>query len=322
MQRWIDHWNRYWFPTTTTLNLARCRIIAVAATLYWLGPKLPGYINLATKNSEFIDPQVIIRAITFIIPRSVLFTPQGLTALYWITVIAGITALVGFFTRSSLFIFTLGIWIFIGHRYSYADVHHTESLFAIFLMSLAFAPSGNSLSIDGLIRRYRARRGSNATEPPERSALAMWPLKLAHVLLAMTYFSTGASKLLAGGLGWMNGYTVQIYTFGDAMGRDRALGIWLAQYHTLGVFMGAFTVLFELFFFVSLIRPRTAPFFFLTAILFHVGLFVLMGHPFYGHVLMNAMLLAFLQPGWFTELVTRCKVQLSRWQTRASSSAS
>jgi hypothetical protein len=317
VKRWIDRWNRYWFPTTPTRNLALCRIIAVGAQLIWFLPELDRQLNLVTKNSAFVDPQELIRAISFLVPQ--LFTPQGMTALYWITLVAGITALVGLFTRTSLFIFALGNWIFISHKFSYADVHHTEALFSIFLMSLAFAPSGKSLSIDALIRRYRARRDGRTSDLVERSDTAMWPLKLAHVLLAMTYFSTGATKLLAGGLGWMNGYTVQIYTFADAMGRDRPLGIWLAQFHTLGVLLGAFTVLFELFFFVSLIIPRTAPFFFLTAILFHVGLYVVMGHPFFGHILLNALLLAFLDPGWFTRLLDSSKVQLTRWQTRTSS---
>jgi hypothetical protein len=319
VKRWIDRWNRYWFPTTTTRTLALCRIIAVAAQIFWFVPDLEGHINLVSKNTAFIDPQVVISAISSIVPRSVLFTPQGITILYWSTLVAGIAALVGLFTRTSLFVFALGIWIFTSHKFSYADVHHTEALFSIFLMSLAFAPSGNSLSIDALIRRHRARIRGAATEPLERSDTAIWPLKLAHVLLALTYFSTGASKILAGGLGWMNGYTVQIYTFMDAMGRNRPLGIWLAQYHTLGVLLGAFTVLFELFFFVSLLLPRIAPFFFLTGILFHVGLYVVMGHPFFGHILMNALLLAFLDPGWFPALLSRYKIRLSRWQTRPSS---
>jgi hypothetical protein len=317
VRRWIDRWNRYWFPTTPTRNLALCRIIAVAAQLIWFVPDLERQINLATKNSAFVDPQDIIRAVSFLVPR--LITPEGITVLYWITLVAGIAALVGLFTRTSLFIFALGTWIFISHKFSYADVHHTEALFSIFLMSLAFAPSGRSLSIDALIRWYRARSEGRTADPVETSDTAIWPLKLAHVLLAITYFSTGASKLLAGGLAWMNGYTVQIYTFGDAMGRNRPLGVWLAQFHTLGVLLGAFTILFELFFFVSLILPRAAPFFFLTAILFHVGLYVVMGHPFFGHILLNAMLLAFLDPGWFARLMHSSKVQLTRWQTRTSS---
>jgi hypothetical protein len=310
-RRWIDRWNRHWFPTTTTRRLALCRIIAIAAQLAFFPPLKP-QINLVLKNSEFIDPQVLIWLISLVVPRHLLFNPEALTAIYWVTIVAGTTALVGLFTRTSIFVFALGLWFFISHKYSYADVHHPEAIFSIFLMTLALAPSGNSFSLDALLRRRRARDASVSPDLQEVSETAMWPLKLAHVLLALTYFSTGASKLLAGGLGWMNGYTIQIYAFSDALVRNRPLGIWLAQYHTLGILLGAFTVMFELFYFVSLLLPRIAPLFFLTAIGFHVGLFVLMGHPFFSHILLNALLLAFLDPGWFRALMNRLDLQLSK----------
>jgi Vitamin K-dependent gamma-carboxylase len=314
VERWINAWNRYWFPATTTLNLAGCRIIAVLAQVFWFPPSLEQHLNLLSKNSGFIDAQALIRGITSVVPRDALFTAQGFTALYWTTMAAGILALVGLFTRSSIFVFALGNWIFVSHRYSYGDVHHPEALFAIFLMTLAFAPSGASLSLDALRHRHRARGTDRLAKPLERSEMAMWPLKLAHVLLAMTYFSTGISKLLSGGLAWMNGYTVQIYTFSDAITRNRPLGIWLAEQHTLGVLLGAFTILFELFFFVSLVLPRTAPFFFLSGILFHVGLFVTSGHPFYSHIVLNALLLVFLNPEWFSAQVNRFPAVGLRWR--------
>ena len=68
MKRLIAIWNAYWFPTTTTLNLAGARIVAVAAQVFWLFPSLDHQINLATKNSAFIDPQPLIRAIDAIVP--------------------------------------------------------------------------------------------------------------------------------------------------------------------------------------------------------------------------------------------------------------
>ena len=34
LTRWLDRWNRYWFPPASTLNLAGARIVAVAAQLF------------------------------------------------------------------------------------------------------------------------------------------------------------------------------------------------------------------------------------------------------------------------------------------------
>lgn len=302
MKRWIDRWNAYWFPTTTTLSLSISRIIAVAAQLFWFFPELDFNLNLLVMNTEFMDPQPLIRAISAIVPREVFFTPTVLTAIHWITLVAGLMALVGLFTQISLFVLALGIWFFISHAYSYADVHHSEAVFCIFLLALAYAPSGKSLSLDALIRRRRARLSGNSTEESKESEevdTAMWPLKLAHVLLAMTYFSTGATKLISGGLSWMNGYTLQSYTFGDAIARGFPVGIWLGQHYTISLILSVFTILFELFFFLSLFFPRAAPLLFINGVFFQIGLFASAGHPFFQHIVLLVLLLFFISPGWW-----------------------
>jgi hypothetical protein len=314
----IDWWNQYWFPTATALNLAGARIVAVAAQLLWFAPSLDYQINLALKNQHFTDAQPIIRLMDALGPREVLFSPTALTAYYWVATIAGVLALVGLFTRVAVFFVALGVWFFVSHAYSYADVHHPQALFAIFLMVLPFSPVGERLSVDALIRRYRARRGDRRGEPPETSDTAMWPLKLLHVLLAMTYFSTGITKLIAGGLSWMNGYTLQRYIFSDAMTSDLPLGIWLSQQYTLCVILAVLTILFETFYFVSILVPRIGPLFFVGGIFFHIGLWATSGHPFFEHMVMNALLLFFLDRDWFPEQVRKLEALLTRRRTGAA----
>lgn len=294
--RWIGRWNA-WFPKTGTVYLATARIIAVAAQLFFFRPSLKDQIHLLDKNPAFIDPQVIIRAIAAVVPRDAVFTPAGFTVLYWINAVAGVTALVGLFTRTSLLIFALGTWLFVAHLYSYADIHHPEAVFSIFLLALAFAPSGHSVSLDAFIRR-RARGSGHASGSGEVDT-AMWPLKLAHVLIALTYFSTGLTKLVFGGLDWMNGYTLQGYLLADGLRRNLPLGIWLAHHHTLCVLLSIFTVVFELSFFISLVVPRTAPVLLLTALFFQIGLLVAAGHGFYPHMLVLFLLLLFIEPSWW-----------------------
>lgn len=314
MKQWIDRWNAYWFPTTTTTALALCRIIAVAAQLFWFFPSLRYHLNLLEKNPEFIEPQVLIRAISAIIPRDSLFTHSGLTVLYWVTFLAGAAALVGLFTRTSLFILALGSWIFVAQGYSYADIHHTQAVYDIFLMTLAFSPAGESLSLDAAIRRRRGRTKGDTSGASRQTDTAMWPLKLVHVLLAMTYFSTGFTKLLSGGLRWMNGYTLQLYTFEDAIRRELPVGIWLGQHHTVCLILSFFTILFETFFFLSLFFPRAAPFFFLNGLFFQIGLFVAAGHPFFQHMVLLTILLFFLPPVWWRAWLDKhVYVYLSRW---------
>lgn len=317
MKRWIDRWNAFWFPTTSTVSLAVARIIAVAAQLFWFFPSLHYHLNLLEKNSAFVDPQPLIRAITALVPREVFFTRPIFTAISWATVVAGVMALIGFFTRTSLFLLALGVSFIVSHGYSYGDVHHPEALFAIFLMTLALAPSGDTLSVDALIRRRRAGRASRSTEESQQVDTALWPLKLAWVLLAMTYFSTGITKLLAGGLSWMNGYTLQIYTFGDALASGMPLGVWLAGHHTLCIVLAVFTILFETFFFVSLFLPRLAPLFFLAGVSFHVALYLTTAQPFFPHITLLSILLVCLQPEWWRAWVNKLEGYLSRWRKPA-----
>lgn len=298
MKRWIERWNAYWFPIASTVPLAVCRILMVLAQLFWVTRSMGDQYTLLARNSAFIDPQLLIRAVTAVVPRDVLFTASGLQALYWITVVAGVLALIGLFTRVSLFIFALANWIFIAHAYSYADIHHPEAVFGILLMLLAFAPSGDSLSIDSLLRRRKAG-ATGRTSVSHQSDMAMWPLKTAHALMALTYFSTGLTKLVFGGLRWMNGYTLQAYLLADGVRRDLPIGVWLAQHRTLCVLLSIGTVVFELTFAISLFRPRIAPLFFLGGLFFQIGLLVSAGHHFYPHMFVLLLLLFLLEPEWW-----------------------
>jgi hypothetical protein len=319
-RRWIDRWNAYWFPTTPTLHLAICRIVAVAAQLFWFFPSMEEQRNLLLLNSEFIEPQLLIRVIDAVVPREVFFTPGAFTVLYWFTIVAGVTAMVGLFTRTSLFVFALGIWILVAHLYSYGDRHHTQALFCIFLMLLALAPSGERLSVDAVIRRRR-RHASDALDASGMSDMAIWPLKLAHVLLAMTYFSVGMSKLLHSGLRWLNGYTLQGHTFGDALERGHPLGIWLARQHDMAVALSFLTILLEVFFFVSLFLPRLAPLFFFGALMFQVGLYLAAGYDFFQHMVLLTLLLFFLYPEWWRRWLESPSMaaNVPAWRRRLSS---
>jgi uncharacterized membrane protein YphA (DoxX/SURF4 family) len=274
------------------------RIVVVAVEMLWFFPNLSSQINFAVRNTAFEYPQPLIRLVTAIVPREVLFTPAGLTTIYWVSMAAGLLAVVGLFTRPALLAYALCYAFFVSHAYSYADVHHREALYLFFVLALALSPAGDRLSLDALVRRRRARKTGRLNSDTGLSDLAMWPLRLVHVLLSMTYFSTGISKLLVGGFQWMNGYTLQYAIFKNAIVRQ-PLGMWLAHQHTLCIVLSIGTILFETFFFVSLFLPRLAPLFFAGGLLFHIGLYYTSGHPFFEHMLLNATLLIFYDPVWF-----------------------
>jgi Vitamin K-dependent gamma-carboxylase len=281
--------------------------MVVAVELVWFFPKLPFQINLAVHNTAFDHPQPLIRLVTAVVPREVVFTPTVLTSIHWIAMAAGVLAIIGLGTRPALLVYGLCYGFFVSHAYSYGDVHHREVPYFLFILALAFSPAGERLSVDALLRRLRARRTGRPETFTGLSDLAMWPLRFLHVILAMTYFSTGVTKLLAGGLQWMNGYTLQFAIFRNAISRAAyaPLGLWMAHQHTLCILMSIGTILFETFFFVSLFLPRVAPLFFAGGILFHLMLYLTSGHPFFEHMLLNATLLVCYDPVRFDALWQR-----------------
>ena len=287
-----EWWDRYWFTPAPTVNLAVARVLAVAAQVFWLLPSLDEQLGRLQANSGFLHPQVLIRFVAAVFPREVWFTPRTITVVWWLVVALGLLSLVGLFTRVVMPVFALGTWFLVAHRFSYGDVHHSEAMFAFFLMSLALSPCNEDLSLDA----WRKRRSGRP--PGETSPLARWPFALSHLLLALVYLSTGTTKLIFGGLRWMNGYTLQGRTLQDALGRDIPLGIWFAQQHTLAVLFSVGTVIFELGFAASLFLPRWRTSFFAGALAFHVGLHLVAGHGFFGHTTVVLILLVCYDSPW------------------------
>ena len=81
----------------------------------------------------------------------------------------------------------------------------------------------------------------------------------------------------------------------------------MAEHHTLCILLSVGTLVFELFYFVSLFLPPNSPPCSSSAA--SCSTFRLLsdeaGHPFFEHILLNAILLLFLDREWFTNQVNR-----------------
>ena len=246
----LHWWRSYWFSETTGLQLALCRIVIVAAQLFFFFPSLDSQLTFLQPFRGFIDPQVVIVVISKLLPGDLFPTAAAFKIIYWMTAVAGITTLIGLFTRTSAFAFALGNWILVAHVYSYGEDHHPEAILCIFLMLLAFSPAGRCLSVDALRRARRQRQHDEPWESAEKIDTAIWPVKLTQVLLCFAYVSTGLAKIMFGGLAWVNGYTLQQIIFSSAVTRDLPLGMWLAQHHMVCLLLSVGVILFEVFFFI------------------------------------------------------------------------
>lgn len=278
-------WERFWFRPAPVLDLGIARWLVVGLqqiVLLWPHALLtvPPYTRFEEKAGlplERFDPAYVFRLLTF--PLGPDFRPSAaqLEWVYTLTIAVGFLALVGLFTRTSLALYTAGLTLLITHSYAYGEYHHIEVMPMICLGLLVFAPSGAAWSLDAW---RRGRRQALAPVLERMDEHAAWPGRLMACVFGLAYLSAGLHKLAGGGFDWLNGYTLQAYMLQDALFWDLPLGQWLGQQHTLVWLLGWFTVLFELFFWVVVFRPRWALPFVLAGCGFHLGIWFTMKAPF------------------------------------------
>ena len=271
-------WLRFWFPTTTAVSLATCRLVLVPAWLLFLAVSLDEYSVPLAYDPARIE-QVLVRAVLLVVPVEVFHTDAFLRGVWLAANAAGVLATVGLFTRSALLTLGVGYWILVGHQWSYGELHHTEALYCIALVLLAFSPSGRCYSLDAWIGR-RGRRPER-WGPDARMDTAVWAPRLMQCLLGVAYFSAGSAKLLDGGLYWMNGATLQQIVLTDYVRFGMPAGLWLAQSFWLCVVGAVITVAVETFFFVAVFVKRARTCLLAAGAALHLGIYFTMAAPFF-----------------------------------------
>lgn len=281
----IEKWNEYWFRSAPLFNLAVCRIIIVGYQLYVLSNGFASYIEPASLPPFLYDPLPALKLFLWPFGEGVRPSAGLLIAVYWTTLCAGVTAVIGLITKASLWIFALGNIFLQAHVYSYGDYHHPEALMMIALLILAMSPAGGELSVDDFwkkrqfnslgLRDYLGSLGEKTSE------FARWPLLLISILFGLIYLDSGLSKIAESGLDWMNGYTLQYYMAQDALRWGSDLGRWLSNQHTLLEAFSWGTMLFELTFFTVVIFPFLSIIYIPIGILMHVGIYLTMSAPFF-----------------------------------------
>ena len=253
----FNAWRRYWFRPAPVAYLALLRIIAVGAQLIMLlmekGYGLGQLAGVASLPDSMYRPLPALQLL--LLPFGLDARPSFalVTAIYWIAAAAGISALVGWMSRFSLLLFALGNTFLQAFAYSFGDLHHREALMIITLWLLALSPAGGALSLDS----YLASPNSSRRRPLQRkSFLAAWPILLVQNLFGLIYLDAALRKLYAGGVDWVNGYTLQYYIYSDASRRGSQFGLWLAQQHAAACVLSWITILWEGTFFLVLIFPR------------------------------------------------------------------
>lgn len=229
-------WNRFWFAETPLTRLAIFRMLILAVAIW-------GAVGLgheALSDARAVSAGSLPRPWQAIYLFEILgLRPIGLETAQWVyRVLIGacVCGIVGLFTRTACLVAMLGFFYWTGLVYSFGKPHHDKIALAFALVALPFAPVGARLSLDALLRRCWGMIFGKVREHRETSPWATFPLRLTQVTIALGYFFAGGSKLVLGGLEWMNGYTLQggMLLFEAEWSALFAQNRWLCQILSIG----------------------------------------------------------------------------------------
>lgn len=220
-------WNRFWFAGEAPLSLSVCRIgVATSVLLSLYKLHTPNFDSaLAKLPVELYNPVGILRILGSGVPSAGL-----LGALQTIAWLATIAMLFGLAARVSTVVSLVTALALASFQSSFSPGwHHVYPLVFLAQIPLAFAPVGDVLSIDALIRKRRRRA------PPSRDrGNYVWGVRLVQFAIALVFFNAFHHKIIQAGfsLDWalsdnLRHHLLMRY---DWVGRDRSpVADWLLQ---------------------------------------------------------------------------------------------
>jgi predicted DCC family thiol-disulfide oxidoreductase YuxK len=305
-------WNTFFFRPADPTPLGLIRL-AVGLLLFWnlavFGLDLHAYLG----SYGWADPEIL---------RQIHRTEQPFAWSFWFLVPDLLLRPVWVGCLMVLFLFTIGLWSRVTAVLAWVIVVSTVrrapvSLFGfdqiVSTLTLYLAvtgASGQAVSIDRFLARYRQARGALARRRqdgrwgvprglPEPSISANLALRLIQLHLVLIYGMAGLAKLQ--GAAWWNGMAI----WGTlASGEFRLFDLnWLAAWPLLLNLLTHCTLAFELSYSVLIWVRVLRPLLVTAAIVMHIGIGLTLGLGEFG-LAMIAANLAFLSGPWLRSLVT------------------
>ena len=268
-------------------DLIIMRFLVVGFGLFALFFIVDAYLAQALELPEEIyNPLLIVRIMLAPFGWGVLPPDTFMLSVYYLAAISGVLSLVGWRTNLSLLVFTACMVLLQGFMYSFGEIHHREAVLMIALLVLAFSPCGRYWSIDS----WRGKGFNPIVDSPDststHSEFAYWPIFVCKAFLALMYISAIASKFMASGFGWANGYTLQVVMATDGLRGGSTLAIWLSQHHYLLLLGQIAVVVFQSTFWLVLFFPRLGWIYYPLGLMFHITIFLTLKAPFWHWILL------------------------------------
>lgn len=254
----IGRFDRWLFAAGDPRRLAVLRIglcLVVAARV-----ARPLFVDLAGQPKALFRPRSFMQLLDAMPGSGVAVTIQVATIVLLLAAAAGLES------RLTLPMGWAGAVFLFGMETSLGKVVHHDVLPLLAMIPLLPAPTGEAWAL-------------GARRPPAPPGARMgWPVRTAGVLVAGVYLIAGLSKLTFTGPAWVLGDNLRniLYTASDAHGRID-LALFVADRPWLTSVIAGSALAFELTLWVTLVRPRLAPYYALWAAALHTGIWLTIG---------------------------------------------
>lgn len=226
-------------------------------------------------NPNFFTLEGVMK---FIPLRKHVLTYPFLSAVRNFAIIAWLCQIIGFGGHTPAVIVAITTIFLTGIAQGCIGVSHRWYVPMFTAASLAMANGKRDLSVDAAIAGIWS---DYPFAPAEMGVLDTGiARKLVLVAAVSTLFFGGITKLINGGMKWMDGCSLAYYVSNSNNGACKAMKALLQQYPWIAMLLGGGSVIWELASIGTLFVPFIRPYFFASAAAFHFGIWLTM-HPNY-----------------------------------------
>jgi len=284
----------------TPRQLAWIRIVVcLTALIYTLMEDLPAIASMPAGMRN--DDQFFHVLNSLPGYSTLLSSPYLLATLQWTTAVLLFSGLIGFLTRPTLFLGSLGFFLMQAILRHYTYQYHSGLVLIYLVLVITWTPCAATWSIDSWLNHQKPQPGRQSVGFSVYACFAV---------MAVVYVLSGLSKLRGSGLDWFRGDNIELKLVQDALSpiffdyKWKAT-IWLVQHHAPGyvfAIIGTVGLIVELGY-VTVLFSRTAQIIIpIAALGVHVGILV------FQHILFPDLLmlqLIFLNVDWVTNFCGR-----------------
>lgn len=192
---------RWWFPTLPADRLAMLRVLVGLYSVVYLAIRLPHLMSFARHRAVQFQPIGVLSWMEYPFDATVFRT------LVVMTFLGSIAFFVGWAYRVTAPLFGALLLVVLTYTNCWGGILHSENLWLLHVLILAFAPAAETLSLD-------ARSLTDAPAPHFRYG---WAIRLMCWVCVFTYFLAGLAKLKNGGLGFIEGESLRNYVALDSV---------------------------------------------------------------------------------------------------------